>query len=110
MDYFFNSSWYLESYPEVIDFIHQGKFKNAFQHYINIGAKKRYSPNPDFDEEFYVEANEDVKEAVENGKIKCGYHHYLTYGEDEKRSSRPISMDEIDARQALISIFDETKN
>lgn len=88
--------------------IKEGRYKSAFYHYIHIGAKKGYSPNPDFDEEYYIQANPDVKEAVEKGDIRCGYHHFLAYGEPEGRMPMAISLEESDARQALIAIFNET--
>ena len=110
MEYFFNSDWYLENYPEAQDLIYQRAYKDAFDHYTLIGARKGYSPHPTFDEEFYLQANEDVQEAVESGEAQCGYHHYLAFGEAEGRPARPISQEETDARNALIAIFDETNS
>ena len=107
---FFDFQWYLETYPEVQELIDQGAYRSAFYHYIHIGGQKGYSPSPDFDEEFYVQANPDVNKALEKGEIRCGYHHYLAYGEREGRDPKPIPLEESDARQALISIFNETNN
>ena len=88
--------------------VEEERCRSAFYHYIHIGAKEGYSPNSDFDEGYYIQANQDVKETVEKGDIRCGYHHFLVYGEMEGRTPRPISLEESDARQALIAIFNET--
>ena len=108
MEYYFNSDWYLEEYPEARDLIYQRAYRDAFDHYIQIGARKGNSPHPNFDEEFYLQANEDVRKAMDSGEVQCGYHHFLAFGEAEGRPAKPLSTDEKDARQALISIFDGT--
>ena len=108
LEIFFDSDWYLAKYPEARNLIYQRAYRNAFDHYIQIGAKRGNSPHPNFDEEFYLQANEDVRKAVESGEAQCGYHHFLAFGEAEGRSPSLISQEEIDARKALISIFEET--
>ncbi len=110
LDYFFDSGWYLEQYPDVKILIDQGKFKNAFEHYLKIGAGEQASPHPGFDESYYLEANEDLRNAIAQGEFKCGYHHYLMYGEEEGRPPQRVTREEIDAKNAMIEIFNETRD
>jgi cytochrome b involved in lipid metabolism len=108
MNSYFDSDWYLNEYPEVQGLIYQRAYRDAFDHYIKTGTNEGNSPHPNFDEKYYLRTNEDVEKAVISGEIKCGYHHFLAFGEAEGRSARHISTEERDARQALISVFNET--
>jgi hypothetical protein len=110
LDCFFNSDWYAEKYPDVEELIAQDKFNSALEHYLKIGTTEKRSPNSLFDESYYLEANEDVVEAIAEGEFKCGYHHYLMHGESESRPPRQETQEEIDGKNALIEIFNETRD
>lgn len=108
LDHFFDSDWYLEQYPEVKKLIDQGQLNSALTHYLTIGVTEKKSPHSGFDESYYLEANEDIRDAITQGEYKCGYHHYLKYGEEEGRPPRQITREEIDSKNAMIEILNET--
>ena len=69
----FNSEWYKNKYkidPKV----------DPIKHFLNIGVKKFYNPNPSFDTRLYLKNYLDVKKVGINPLI-----HYILYGKIDNR-------------------------
>ena len=69
----FNSEWYRKKYK--ID-----TKDKSLKHYLDIGFKKSYNPNPSFDTEIYLKNYPDVKREGINPLL-----HYIMYGKKEDR-------------------------
>ena len=74
----FNTTWYLETYPEVKEAGH-----NPLYHYIMWGAQLGYDTHINFSTNAYLNANPDVKKTGMNSLT-----HYLKMGAIEGRSLR----------------------
>ncbi|CAM4263543.1 hypothetical protein VRRI112168_19040 [Vreelandella rituensis] len=85
----FNSSFYLEQYPDVA-----AAGIDPQVHFENYGAAEGRAPNATllpvaegFDEQAYLDANSDVAAAVDADQLESGYQHWVLYGRFE--DSRP---------------------
>ncbi|MDQ2844753.1 MAG: hypothetical protein M3Y72_27665, partial [Acidobacteriota bacterium] len=76
----FDSSWYLEHYPDVAE-----AGLDPVVHYLEYGASECRDPGPDFDASWYLEQYPDVAQAGANPLL-----HYLQSGLKEGRGIRPI--------------------
>lgn len=76
----FNSTWYLESYPDVTLL-----GMDPIEHYLSIGAKLNRDPSPNFDATAYLEEYRDVASAGLNPLL-----HYVQLGMKEGRSIESI--------------------
>lgn len=103
---YFDSGWYLKTYPEAKISITSGQFSNALEHYLEIGINEKKSPNSDFDEINYLSSDEEARIAVEQGEFKCGYHYFLTYKQNKVRPLEMIAYEDVMAKKLLIDIFD----
>lgn len=71
---YFDEAWYRQKYPDYLN------STTAFEHYINIGARKGYNPGPKFDSSFYLKSHSDI--------AKLNIHpllHYILHGQYEGR-------------------------
>jgi hypothetical protein len=71
--------WYCAQCPDVP----RRQFDVA-EHYLRIGAREGYKPNPLFDTNWYLQRYEDVRDAGVNPLV-----HYLLYGFQEGRDPGP---------------------
>lgn len=79
----FNEKWYLTKYPEV------RKFSiDPILHYIRIGIKKNYNPNPDFSSKGYIKLNFQGLNQYLNPLA-----HYILHGKLEGRRIRYTTKD-----------------
>ena len=76
---YFDSEWYLLTYPDVA-----AENANPAEHYLLHGAKEGRFPSPLFDGNWYLEQYPDVANAGENPLI-----HFILFGLREGRSSSP---------------------
>jgi len=105
---YFDSDWYLKTYPDAKKAIASGKFQNALEHYLEKGTKEKRSPNATFDENYYLNSDESVRRAVEQGHFKSGYHHFLVFGGIQGMPSSRISTENEVAKKGLIDLFEAT--
>lgn len=85
----FDTDWYMTSYPEVLDAIRRGEWRSILHHYLYRKNDGRYDPCPYFSERFYVESNTDIRDAIASGQFNSGYEHFLLYGVKERRRPHP---------------------
>ena len=78
----FDELWYLHSYPDV-----SGSGLSAIEHFIEIGAKKGYSPSELFDTQWYLRTYSDVAQGTINPLI-----HYILHGKVEQRHCLPDNL------------------
>lgn len=81
----FNSTYYVQQYPDVLLAISQGVFKTAEEHFTKFGAKEGRNPNAFFDSKYYLAQNQDVLQAVAAGTFASAYDHYIKNGGAEGR-------------------------
>ena len=103
---YFDSDWYLKTYPDAKKAIASGKFQNALEHYLEIGTKEIRSPNATFDENYYLNSDVSARMAVEQGHSKSGYHHFLVFGGIKGKASSRISTENEVAKKVLIDLFE----
>lgn len=60
---------------------------------LELGQKKRYSPNDWFDEKWYTSFYDDVKLLIEDGVFLNGLEHYIKVGRKEGRIPKRKSFD-----------------
>ncbi|WP_336763188.1 hypothetical protein [Asaia sp. VD9] len=84
--WYFDPSWYLETYPEVAEKIASREFASPLHHYLSNDAPTVFSPNPCFDESWYLEAYPDVHDLVRLRGFRNGYDHFVRNGLFEGRS------------------------
>lgn len=72
----FDRRWYLEQYPEALEYP-----KGPFRHYVDVGWKKGYDPSPYFSTDMYIKERPDV---LQSGM--CPLIHYYRYGKREGSS------------------------
>lgn len=77
----FDTSYYLQQNPDVLQAILAGTIKSAEEHFNRYGAFEGRNPNATFNTNEYLSANPDVLAAGVNG-----FTHYLTYGVYEGRA------------------------
>jgi hypothetical protein len=85
-----DADWYFAMYPVAGMEAADRGLQSAVEHWINVGAKRGWSPNPWFDERWYLARNPDAAAAVEAGEIEAGYLHWLAIGAAEWRSPGPV--------------------
>lgn len=78
----FDELWYLHRYPEV-----GGSGLSAIEHFIQVGADKKYSPSELFDTRWYLQTYSDVAEGSINPLL-----HYILHGKAEQRHCLPGNM------------------
>jgi GT2 family glycosyltransferase len=76
----FDQAWYLARYPDAA-----ASGLAAVDHYLTVGAGRRYNPNPVFDAGYYLDSNPDVASSGSNPLV-----HYLRYGAAEMRLANPL--------------------
>jgi GT2 family glycosyltransferase len=76
----FDEAWYLARYPDAA-----ASGLAAIDHYLTVGASRRYNPNPVFDTGYYLDSNPDVASSDSNPLV-----HYLRYGAAELRFANPL--------------------
>ncbi len=96
---YFDSRSYIENYGQ----FEETDLADPLTHYLKIGAKKGYNPNPFFDSNFYLHANKDIAQAGMNPFV-----HYLGYGFREGRL--PISNNTISTKICGYKISDPAMN
>ena len=90
----FDSSYYLDQYPDVAEAVQNGVIESAEAHWEMYGADEGRNPNAIFNTEEYLAANPDV---AENGINPLD--HFLMYGAAEGRAPS-------DAYQNVAANFD----
>ena len=86
---YFDTSWYLEKYPDVKQKIADGEYLCALHHYCLNETPKLFNPSPWFEEEFYLDHYKDINQAIEStASFRNGYDHFIHYGALELRSPR----------------------
>ncbi len=85
----FDTDWYIATYPDVIDKIRRGEWKSILHQYLSERNNSRYDPCRYFSECFYVESNPDIADAIASGQFNSGYEHFLLYGIRERRRPSP---------------------
>jgi hypothetical protein len=86
-----DTEWYLSQYPDVKAGIESGKFKSAYQHFIENGYREGRVPTKfTFDEAWYLATYPDVAQAIKSGAAKSAYDHFLQngYGEGRKPNAK----------------------
>ncbi|WP_086631914.1 glycosyltransferase [Commensalibacter intestini] len=99
---YFDSDWYLNKYPEVLQKINSKEYSSALQHYFLNSTPTYYDPLPWFSETFYAADNPDLAGSVlENGKgnFRNGYQHFILHGSLECR--KPC--EDVDLRSYFLS-------
>jgi GT2 family glycosyltransferase len=82
---YFDESFYIVRYPDVMASIKSGEFHSGFDHYCKIGHKNR-EPHWLFNEQFYRSLYPDIDDAnLKKNGLKNGYHHFLIRGQFENR-------------------------
>lgn len=76
---FFNSMWYLSTYPEV-----EGSRRNPLAHYVSAGAAMGYAPSPAFDVSWYRQVN---ATELRNGMTVA--QHYKTKPINHRPATEP---------------------
>ncbi|WP_211341201.1 glycosyltransferase [Paracoccus methylarcula] len=77
----FDRDWYLSTYPDVAM-----SGMPPLAHFLQIGARLKRDPGPDFDTAGYLEEYRDIEKAGINPLL-----HYIQHGRDEGRQARPNS-------------------
>lgn len=91
----FDTDWYMTSYPEVLDAVRRGEWRSILHHYLHGRIGERYDPCPYFSELFYIESNPDIRDAIASGQFNSGYEHFLLYGMKECRQPHPdVALDQ----------------
>lgn len=80
----FDSSYYVQTYPDVLTSVLQGKL-TAEQHFLLYGANEGRNPNANFDTKYYATTYPDVVTAVNAGQVANVYLHYINNGGKEGR-------------------------
>jgi|LSQX01.2.fsa_nt_gb glycosyltransferase involved in cell wall biosynthesis len=75
---FFDTTWYLERYPDV----KQSKMEPV-KHYLLYGGFEGRDPSEKFSSSWYLASNEDVRKSGVNPLV-----HFLKFGAAEKRTSK----------------------
>lgn len=86
---YFDPEWYRATYPEAVEAIARGAYRNALHHYLTNPTPLAFDPLPVFSEQIYISANPDVAHAVAIGQFRCGYLHFLANGAAELRAAGP---------------------
>jgi len=86
MAFTFDESFYLQSNPDVLLAVLQGRFTSAYDHFVKFGAKELRTPNSTFDAVYYATTNTDVVAAVTSGKVASVWDHYVNFGINESRA------------------------
>ncbi|MGC5749670.1 glycosyltransferase [Gluconobacter sp. NFX36] len=82
---YFDTTWYAETYPEIIYELKKGTWNSFLHHYLTNDDKKKYNPSQYFSEKFYIEENPDLADPVGSGRFFNAYEHFLLYGIQERR-------------------------
>lgn len=77
---YFDPSWYLERYPEVVQAVADGQWQSALHHYLGNDIPTEFDPLPEFSEAYYLERHPDIAAAVAAGEVRNGYRHFLDCG------------------------------
>jgi hypothetical protein len=78
--------WYLESYPDIADAVHQGVVATAKAHFVHDGYFEGRLPFPIIiDEKYYLTNNPDVTDQVRKGDVVSGQQHFNENGYREGR-------------------------
>ena len=81
--------WYLSAYPDALNDILDGKYRDALDHYLTVGIRDgRLPTEPDVDEMWYRRRYPDVAEAIANGIIHSAKQHYARWGYREGRFAK----------------------
>lgn len=80
----FDSSYYLEQYPDVAEAVENGVFESAQAHWEQFGAQEARNPNATFITSEYLAANPDVAAAVADGMNPL--NHFINRGAAEGRA------------------------
>ena len=83
---YFDTDWYLQTYPEVAAAIGNGDWRCALHHYLANDTPAAFDPLPEFSEAYYLARYPDIAAAVEKGTLRSGYRHFLAFGAAELRS------------------------
>ena len=87
--FIFFEEWYISRNPTVSELVTTKQYQNALWHYLLVGAKSGFNPNPYFYETWYLENNVDVAQTIKTGEFLCGFQHFLINGRFEKRDPSP---------------------
>ncbi|GBQ23674.1 glycosyltransferase [Gluconacetobacter sacchari DSM 12717] len=85
----FDTDWYMATYPQVLDAIRRGEWRSILHHYLHNKSDGHFDPCPYFSERFYVQSNPDIRDAILSGQFNSGYEHFLLYGLRERRQPHP---------------------
>jgi 2',3'-cyclic-nucleotide 2'-phosphodiesterase (5'-nucleotidase family) len=81
----FDSRFYLQRNPDVVNLIERGRFRTAFEHFENIGQFQQRDPSSLFNSSFYLQQNPDVAQAVSDGRLRSPFEHFFRFGQFETR-------------------------
>lgn len=81
-----DADWYFAMYSIAAKETENGRRQSAAEHWLTVGAKRGWSPNPWFNERWYLACNPDAAAAVEAGEAEAGYLHWLAIGAYEWRT------------------------
>jgi hypothetical protein len=88
-----DQEWYLAKYPDVKAGIKSGKFKSAYQHFIECGYREGRVPRDQWvDEAWYLATYPDVAEAIRAGRFKDARDHFMQNGYGEGRKPNENGM------------------
>lgn len=89
---YFDTRWYLDRYPQVLEKIKAGELTSPLQHYFMNSTPTLFDPLPWFSERFYIETYPDLAGAIlqdGSGFFRNGYEHFILHGTFEFRNPYP---------------------
>lgn len=87
--FWFDTEWFMKTYPDVLEEVNQGKWKSILHYYLFRKSEGAHDPSEYFLERFYTDTNSDIGDAIRSGRFNSGYEHFLLYGIKERRRPHP---------------------
>ena len=78
--HYFEEKWYLRQYPEVVTEIRDGRFKDAFSHFVEYGLKAGFDPSPFFHQRSALLNYPNVASRIAEGEFSSWFDFYLRCG------------------------------
>lgn len=77
----FDHRWYAKQFDKSWNYL------EALRHYLDIGERSGYSPNPFFPIDLYLKTHKDLAEAIRSGKLASLLEHFIQNDQSENRSA-----------------------
>ena len=74
----FSEAYYGATYPDVLESVHDGGFRNCYEHFVKHGAAERRRPHPDIDLLHYYLSGR-VQADLEAGAFRDAFAHWLKH-------------------------------